>query len=356
NACERSLARRPIAPGQSRRLRSFDPTLMEVGEETLTAGSLGGVKTSGTIDDLLPVRRVVRYSSGEELTYTLRVDDAGKCWKTKDDTLGFESRREPREIALAPAGRGSFNLLANTRIELVGRLPHGRQTRRAVYRCSTTSQQASDLFTTDAFQSVRAIDATSARVEVGKSTGAMVTPPSEDDRQPGMMVQSDDARVAAMANEAAAGAGGPEATSPVAMGVALERFLHRKMKNVNFTQAFASAAEVAVALEGDCSEHAVLLCALARARGLPARVAMGLVYVPEPDALAYHMWTEVWIAEKGGTGYWKPLDATTPDGVARAVYLKVADTHLKAGMADPAFYRVARLLGSGLKIEVIESE
>ena len=41
----------------------------------------------------------------------------------------------------------------------------------------------------------------------------------------------------------------------------------------------ATAAEVARSREGDCTEHAVLLAALARARGIPARVAMGLVYV-----------------------------------------------------------------------------
>jgi hypothetical protein len=44
--------------------------------------------------------------------------------------------------------------------------------------------------------------------------------------------------------------------------------------------------------EGDCNEHAVLAVALARAVGLPARIALGLVYMN--DGFYYHAWTEYW--------------------------------------------------------------
>ena len=67
--------------------------------------------------------------------------------------------------------------------------------------------------------------------------------------------------------------------------------------------------EVARSLEGDCTEHAVLLAALCRARKIPARVAFGLVYYPPQKGFAYHMWNEVWIADR-----WIPLDATLGHG------------------------------------------
>ena len=38
----------------------------------------------------------------------------------------------------------------------------------------------------------------------------------------------------------------------------------------------------------------VLLAALARARGIPSRAAVGLVYVGALKGFGYHMWTEVW--------------------------------------------------------------
>ena len=74
-----------------------------------------------------------------------------------------------------------------------------------------------------------------------------------------------------------------------------------------------SAADVARSLEGDCTEHSVLLAALCRARKIPARVAIGLVYYqPRGEAspgYAYHMWTEVWVNQR-----WTPIDATLGRG------------------------------------------
>ena len=63
--------------------------------------------------------------------------------------------------------------------------------------------------------------------------------------------------------------------------------------------AFASAAETVRSLEGDCSEHAVLCAAMARAAGMPSRVVSGLVYLPpggglggERGVFGYHLWAE----------------------------------------------------------------
>jgi len=59
-------------------------------------------------------------------------------------------------------------------------------------------------------------------------------------------------------------------------------------------------------LRGDCTEYAYLVCALARANQIPARVMGG--YVTEHDAViqadSYHNWVEVLIA-----GQWQLVDA-----------------------------------------------
>ena len=78
-----------------------------------------------------------------------------------------------------------------------------------------------------------------------------------------------------------------------------------------FSQAFATAAEVAQSREGDCTEHAVLLAALARACGIPSRVAIGLVYVRLPAALAFTCGRELYL-----DGTWTPLDATWGRGAS----------------------------------------
>ncbi|MBN1307889.1 MAG: transglutaminase domain-containing protein [Chitinispirillaceae bacterium] len=53
---------------------------------------------------------------------------------------------------------------------------------------------------------------------------------------------------------------------------------------------FSSALETLEAGYGDCGEHAVLLAALLRASGIPARVVMGLLYSREGEGYFYHAW------------------------------------------------------------------
>jgi transglutaminase-like putative cysteine protease len=79
------------------------------------------------------------------------------------------------------------------------------------------------------------------------------------------------------------------------------------------------ASEVLQAGKGDCTEHAVLLVALARALGIPARGVHGLVYArydDGKDALYWHAWAEV----KSG-GEWIAMDPTFGQPVADATHL-----------------------------------
>ena len=112
----------------------------------------------------------------------------------------------------------------------------------------------------------------------------------------------------------------------------------------------STAAEVAEFREGDCTEHAVLLAALARARGIPARVAIGLVYQAPTQSFAYHMWNELWIGDR-----WLPLDATLGRGGIGAGHLKLTDSSLAGATAYSSFLPVGQVIGQ-LKIEVLEAE
>ena len=111
--------------------------------------------------------------------------------------------------------------------------------------------------------------------------------------------------LSATASRALAERVAPDETDSWRLAQALEQAAYEAIETKDFSQAFATAAEVAKDLQGDCTEHAVLLAALCRARNIPSRVAIGLVYYPAAHGYAYHMWNEVWI-ENG----WIPLDAT----------------------------------------------
>ncbi len=122
--------------------------------------------------------------------------------------------------------------------------------------------------------------------------------------------------------------------------VALERAIYKLIEKKNFSQAFASAAEVAKSREGDCTEHAVLLAAVARASDIPSRVAVGLVYVPAMGGFEFHMWTEVYVRDQ-----WLPLDATLGRGGIGVEHLKLTDSSLASDTEYSIFLPIAEVLG-----------
>lgn len=91
-------------------------------------------------------------------------------------------------------------------------------------------------------------------------------------------------------------------------GIAAVRdYVAEVIENKNMTRGWDVASTVAERREGDCTEHAVLMAALARAVGVPARVIQGLVLVIGEEGVGAfgHAWAEV----RTGEG-WRLVDAT----------------------------------------------
>lgn len=99
-----------------------------------------------------------------------------------------------------------------------------------------------------------------------------------------------------------------------------------------------SAVQVLRSRVGDCNEHTQLYVALARAVGLPARIAAGLTYVD--GKFYYHAWPEVLLAD------WVPVDPTFGQFPADAAHLRF----VIGGLARQT--ELLRLMGN-LKIDVL---
>jgi transglutaminase-like putative cysteine protease len=87
------------------------------------------------------------------------------------------------------------------------------------------------------------------------------------------------------------------------------------------TVSLPSAREVLRTKVGDCNEHTALYVAMARALGIPARIAVGLVHLH--GAFYYHAWPEVYVEERG-RGIWLPVDPTLNQFPADATHLRLA--------------------------------
>lgn len=97
----------------------------------------------------------------------------------------------------------------------------------------------------------------------------------------------------------------------------LSTFVYRFLKK-SYGVSSDRATRVLELKEGDCTEHALLFTAMARAAGIPARRINGLVYMDTADgipALYWHEWAEVFVGE------WIPVDPTFGQRVADAGHL-----------------------------------
>lgn len=100
-----------------------------------------------------------------------------------------------------------------------------------------------------------------------------------------------------------------------------------------------SALDVLEKRRGDCNEHTVLYTALARAAGIPTRIAIGIVWSDEYDAFYYHAWPEIYV------GRWVWIDPTLGQPIADATHIKL----LTGGIEN--WWQLVPYLGK-LRVEV----
>jgi len=351
-ALEQTLRRQPLQPGERRTLKYLEPAFNEVVELELSAKSREPTALRQGEIELLRVESLLRFPNGQQLSSVYWCDSSGEILKSRIEPLGLEAFRADRAEVFAEPEAAELDLLPQMVVKLEKPLPQPHRTRLARYRVHLENGNPAQIFLNDATQTVKPLDEHTAEITVravrpGFSTDRPPSPPDKptnDDLGPNSFIESDHPRITALAEKAAA-----QETDAWKIATALERFVHQHIVRKDFTQAFSSAAAVAQSQEGDCTEHAVLLAALLRARRIPARVVVGLVYLEAAQAFGYHMWTEAYIDDQ-----WIPLDGTLALEGIGAAHLKVGRSNLQSETISELFLPVLQLLGS-LKIELLEA-
>jgi hypothetical protein len=154
--------------------------------------------------------------------------------------------------------------------------------------------------------------------------------------EPEPLIQSDDERILRQARSITA-ASAQWRQDPKRVARQLTGSVYSMLEK-SITFSIPNAVQVLETLRGDCNEHTVLFVALARSLGLPARTAVGLVYVN--GAFFYHAWPEVWLGE------WVAVDPTFGQVPADASHIRF----VIGGLAQQV--EIVRLIGN-LDIEVL---
>jgi hypothetical protein len=357
-AMEHSLLRQPMKAGEQRKAASLAPVFNQLVTYEFTAKDEEQVKLLDDTQTLRRIEVVTTFPNGNTIRSNVWATAKGEVLKTRTDAFGQETIRTTKARAQGGASSGAADLGLSTMVRLERPLTGAHRTRRIRYELTLSGDPGlpendpAQVFRSGPLQQLKAtgpnaaeMTVTSLRPGEANSQGPSQYPPGDADKQPNNLIQSDHPLVVQMAREAA----GKE-TDPLKVALALERYVRTNVRVKNFTQALATAADVAQTREGDCTEHAVLLAALARANQIPARVAIGLVYVEHLQGFGYHMWNELYLNDA-----WIPFDGTLGQGGTGAAHLKLAHTHLAGGDSLSAFLPVAQVLGR-LKIKILEVE
>ena len=315
----RLMASGRLVPGSQHRWTILDPATLRNAAVVLEVGERSMVRTGNT---MVPAFRVDMDLEG--LRTTSWVTDTGDVVR-EESPLGLMTIRETPERAqgLAVPGRVQADLLQASAVvpRMEQRIDEPRDVRRLTLRLSGAVLARDGM--TGAGQTydgdvIEIVDARTLRAG-----------PAERDLErflrPEPLIESDAPEIRAEAEKAIALPAGVAATD-LSMGASakaerLTRYVNALLDKKP-TISIPSALDVLRTRVGDCNEHTALYVAMARSIGIPARIAVGLVYVH--GAFYYHAWPEVYLREAGARGLWLPVDPTFNQFPADATHLRLA--------------------------------
>lgn len=166
------------------------------------------------------------------------------------------------------------------------------------------------------------------------ASSSLSGPPGPESLESTPLIQTGDPRIVRTAREIAGGE-----TRPAEVARRLTEWVYGRLRK-DITLSIPSAVQVLEMGQGDCNEHTVLYVALARALGLPARTAVGLVHLD--GRFYYHAWPEVWLDG------WVAVDPTLDQYPADATHLRF----LVGGLARQI--ELIRLIGR-LDLEIVST-
>jgi len=305
-ALGRLIAGRNPAPGARLSFMVFDGAVMDTMRAEV---AVHGPERLGDESALkVSVRRV-----GMEAVVWL--DSAGRALK-EETPMGLNSARVTQEEALAGVNEaGKLDVLKLFRVEVETLVPEPDR----VSRVSLELEGVDTAFYRLDAPTQRIVSSEPLRIEVFRPevpAGPVALPVRGQDGflKPTLSVQSDDRAIAGKAREVGAGS-----RDAVQVARRLLDWTYQALAK-EATASFPNATDVLRSMKGDCNEHAVLLAALSRAAGVPAKVVVGLVYLD--GAFYYHAWNEVFL------GDWIPVDATFGQFPASPLRLRLVEGEL----------------------------
>ncbi len=332
-----------LKPGEKFTVSIFDPQLVDFERHHITVGDWQQMEIGGQ-----ERRVIVLHDETEKLKLKSRtyVDAEGVMWRQEVPGMLEMVMEKVSEDEAKKVGRP---LSLTNRVEVDKKLPRPEKLSRLVLIASVAGSDAPPFASTDR-QRLTKIGDSRWRVEM---TGQVAPqkiqpmPPRVPDELREFLAgtslaQKDDERIKAKAADIVRGS-----KDAWQAARAIVQWVYKNMRKVESEPRPVSAAEIFDAMRGDCTEHATLAGALARAAGLPSKLCVGLAYTG--GAFYYHAWVKIWVGE------WVEMDPTWGEDTVDPSHLLVGDGNFDELSLAKVSLATARTIGR-LKMKVVQFE
>lgn len=339
-----------LARGETFSAKAFTPLFLSAVDTTVTVGDKEDVDLLGRVVKLTKLTLVMKSPLIGEMSSTSYVDDDMNPLKTTSQMMGgiFEMLSCDKEFALSENDVVDFL----DRMFVQSPRPLGELSSESGLEYTMMAKEGcKPSFPSEDNQIVKKLPDGRIQITVQpiKAVSKAKLPYRGKDEamlealKPSTYLQSDLESIRDLAKQAV----GNEKDAAAA-AKKIESFVNTYITQKDLSIGYATAGEVAAGKQGDCTEHAVLTAAMCRAAGIPARVAVGLVYVDSfadrKHVFGGHAWTQANIG-----GKWINLDATRVPRENPAGYIL-----LGMGNGDPQdFFGMVNTLGC-FTIESVE--
>ncbi|MGB7947704.1 MAG: transglutaminase-like domain-containing protein [Candidatus Binatia bacterium] len=326
------IATQQLEPGKEHYFSTFDPATLSQQVTTVVIEGREYVRIGEQVEPAMRIRQ--RFNGISVVSW---IDGAGRTLK-EETPAGFSLvRQTPLEAESIAATRSiPLDLVSQTSITPDRPIPTSEQTKLIKLRLSGIDLQSFPLI--NAGRQRLEQDLLEVRRESTSQLSSIRLPVKDRQLSPFTQstpfMQSDHPKIRVLAREILGG----ETDGHVAV-LRLKNWVYKEIGKEP-TVSIPSALEVLRTRKGDCNEHTVLFNALARAAGIPAKTAVGVVYLR--NAFYYHAWSEVWLSR------WISLDSTFNQFPADATHIKFLEGEIDRQID------VLQLIGN-LKISVVDA-
>jgi hypothetical protein len=332
DALEEVMTKKNMKPGEEISIPYFDPVTQSSSSATIRMHEKEKVMVMNK--EMSGMRVELNYIGINEVLW---LDDDYRLIKRASPAMGIEMIPLSQEDALAEIEpTNAFDLLSFVSIKLDRPIPDPRQL--SYIKLALKAIEVEDFDLVDDYQILteeEQIIVENYRADID-ALPDLTLPIKEHENYltPSIYIQCKEPEIIAQANEFIGDA--KDAKQAVAKLVSGVYHLVKK----NPIASLPSAIDVLRTKEGDCNEHSILFAALARARGIPTKIYVGLINL-HGHGYYYHAWCAVWL------GKWVPVDPTFNQFPADVGHLKLKEGELSE------WAKVMQVVGK-LKITVLD--